>query len=149
LPSSGFVTTGNPIRWAAPSASSSVRTISPRGTGSPAAASSRRVMSLSPAMSTASEDVFDVIVARIRCWNRPQPSWTSEASLSRMNGMSRLAASSRIACVDGPNARRSASRMRRSSSARKSKAGSGATRWFTSRTASEPASTPTRSSQYP
>ncbi len=78
-------------------------------------------MSLSPAMSTASEEVFEVIVARIRCWYFPQPSWTSEASFSRIQGMSRVAASSIRACVDGPNARRSASRMSHSSSARKLK----------------------------
>ena len=37
------------------------------GTGSPAAASSVVVNFLSPAMSTPSADVRDVIVARIRC----------------------------------------------------------------------------------
>jgi hypothetical protein len=79
-------------------------------------------------MSTASEDVFEVIVARIRCWYFPHPSWTSDCSFRRMNGMSRLAASSRIACVEGPNARRSASRISRSMPARKSKSRSGATR---------------------
>ena len=100
-------------------------------------------------MSTASALVLDVIVARIRCWYLPQPSWTSEASFSRIQGMSRLAASSMIACVDGPNARRSASRIRRSSSARKSKSFAGRTSWFTRRTASSPAARPTRSSQYP
>ena len=98
--------------------------------------------SLSPAMSTASAEVFDVIVARIRCWYLPHPSWTSDASFRRIHGMSRLAASSMMAWVEGPNARRSASRMSRSSSSRKSKSSSGETRWFTSRTASSPAATP-------
>ena len=49
--------------------------------------------------------------------------------------MSRLTASSMRACVDGPNACRSASRMSRSSSGAKSKktaGSSGATRWLTS-----------------
>ncbi len=147
MPSSGFVTTGNPIRLAAATAASSARTTSLRGTGSPAEASSRFVIFLSPAMSTASAQVFEVIVARIRCWYFPWPSWTSEASFSRIHGMSRLTASSMIACVDGPERRRSASRISRSSSASKSKSGSALTRWFTSRTASLPASRPTCSSQ--
>ena len=149
FPSSGFVTTGNPIRLAAATASSSVRTTSLLGTGRPAEPSSEFVIFLSPAMSTARALVRDVIVARIRCWYFPCPSCTSDCSFSRMNGMSRLAASSRIACVDGPNCRRSASRISRSSSAGKSNPGSAFTRWFTSRTASRPASRPTYSSAYP
>ena len=67
LPSSGLTTTGNPIRVAAAAASSSLRTISALGTGRPAAASSRLVRFLSPAMSTASAGVTEDIVARIRC----------------------------------------------------------------------------------
>ena len=59
-------------------------------------------------MSTARAPVFDVIVARMRCWWTPWPSWTSDALLSRIQGMSRLTASSTIAAVDGPNAVRSA-----------------------------------------
>ena len=102
-----------------------MRTDSDRGTGRPAAASSRVVSSLSPAMSTASAEVFDVIVARIRCWWTPCPSCTSECSLSRSHGMSRDTASSRIAWVDGPNAVRSACSRNRSSSASKSNSGLG------------------------
>ena len=141
------MTTGNPIRSAAATASSSERTTSLRGTGSPAAASSWFVIFLSEAMSTASAEVIDVIVARTRCWYFPWPSWISERSFSRIHGMSRDAASSMIACVEGPNARRSASRISRSSSARKSKPFSALTRWLTVRTPSFPASTPTDSSQ--
>ena len=126
-----------------------MRTTSLRGTGSPAAARSWFVIFLSEAMSTASADVIDVIVARIRCWYFPWPSWISDRSLRRIHGMSRDAASSMIAWVEGPNARRSASLIRRSSSARKSKPFSAFTAWFTIRTASLPASTPTVSSQYP
>ena len=73
-------------------------------------------------MSTPIAVVRVVIVARIRCWWTPWPSWTSECRSSRMNGMSRLTASSMRAWVDGPKAERSASRMSRSSSASKSKA---------------------------
>ena len=73
-------------------------------------------MSLSPAMSTASAPVFEVIVARIRCWCTPWPSCTRLPLLSRMKGMSRLTASSRIAPVDGPKAVRSARVRKRSSS---------------------------------
>jgi hypothetical protein len=72
-------------------------------------------------MSTPIALVFDVIVARIRCWWTPCPNWTSEWRSSRMNGMSRLTASSISACVDGPNAWRSARRISRSSSFAKSK----------------------------
>ena len=72
---------------------------------------------LSLAMSTPMADVREVIVARMRCWWTPWPSWTSEARSRRRNGMSREAASSRIAWVDGPNAWRSARRMSASSSA--------------------------------
>ena len=146
FPSSGFVTTGNPIRPAAATAASSVRTTSLRGTGRPAEASSWFVIFLSPAMSTARALVIEVIVARIRCWYFPWPSWTSECSFRRIHGMSRVTASSMIAWVDGPNWRRSASRISRSSSASKSKSGSALIRWFRSRTAILPASTPTVSS---
>ena len=66
-------------------------------------------------------EVSEVIVARIRCWWTPCPNCTSECRSSRMNGMSRLTASSMSAWVDGPNACRSASRMSRSSSGAKSK----------------------------
>ena len=76
---------------------------------------------LSDATSTAIADVREVIVARIRCWWTPWPNWTSEWRSSRMNGMSRLTASSISAWVDGPNARRSASEMSSSSSMAKSK----------------------------
>ncbi len=96
-------------------------TTSARGTGRPAQSSSRLVRLLSDAMSTPIALVFDVIVARIRCWWTPWPNWTSEWRSSRMNGMSRLTASSMSAWVDGPNAWRSASRMSRSSSLAKSK----------------------------
>ena len=80
------------------------------------------------------------MVARMRCWWTPWPSCTSECSLSRSHGMSRDTASSRIACVDGPNAVRCACSRNRSSSASKSNSGSAWTRWFTSRTASVPGS---------
>ncbi len=46
---------------------------------------------LSEAMSTPSELVCEVIVARIRFWWTPWPSWTSDCSLSRIQGMSREA----------------------------------------------------------
>jgi hypothetical protein len=84
FPSIGFVTSGYPIRRAAATASSSLRTISLRGTGSPAAASSCVVSFLSPAMSTPSAGVIDVMVARMRRWYFPCPSCTSDWSLSRM-----------------------------------------------------------------
>ena len=83
---------------------------------------------LSPAMSTASAEVDEVMVARIRRWYRPCPSWTSDWSLSRMKGMSRLTASSMSAWVEGPKAVRSARWIRPSSATMKSKAGSGRTR---------------------
>ena len=54
------------MRRAAATAPSAVRTVSCLGTGSPAEPSSRVVMSLSLAMSTASAPVLDVIVARMR-----------------------------------------------------------------------------------
>jgi hypothetical protein len=101
---------------------------------------------LSLATSTAIADVFEVIVARIRFWWTPWPSWTSEYWLSRIQGMSRETASSRMACVDGPKAVRSARTMKSSSSPSKSKSGSAWTRWLTSRTASRPAEMPTFSS---
>ena len=53
LPSSGFTTTGPPMRRAAACASSSVSTVRPFGTGRPASASSALVSSLSLAMLTA------------------------------------------------------------------------------------------------
>ena len=87
------------------------------------------------------------MVARIRFWWTPWPSWTSEAVFSRRYGMSRLTASSTIAWVDGPNAVRSPRMMNRSSSASKSNSGSGSTRSLTSRTASSPAASPTDSSE--
>ena len=49
-------------------ASSSLRTTSERGTGIPVANSSRLVSFLSEAISTPSELVWLVIVARIRFW---------------------------------------------------------------------------------
>ena len=125
---------------------SAVRTDSCLGTGRPAAPSSRVVRSLSEAMSTAIALVAEVIVARIRFWCTPWPSWTSECSLSRIHGMSRETASSRMAWVDGPNAVRSARRMNASSSRPKSNSGSASTRWLTRRTASRPAARPTCSS---
>ena len=130
---------------------SSLSTTSARGTGSPAESSSWLVRLLSDATSTPIADVREVIVARIRCWWTPCPNWTSECRSSRMNGMSRLTASSMSAWVDGPNACRSAIRIRRSSSGAKSKktsGSSGATRWLTRRTAIRPASRPTCSSRY-
>ena len=104
LPSSGFIATGKPMRVAAATAASALRTTSARGTGTPVAASSRFVSFLSDAMSTPSEPVPLVIVARMRFWWTPCPSWTSDCSLRRIEGMSRNAASSRIACVEGPKA---------------------------------------------
>ena len=64
-------------------------------------------------------------MARMRFAWTPWPSWTSEYWLSRIHGMSRETASSRIAWVDGPNAVRSARRMKVSSSASQSNSGSG------------------------
>ena len=52
---------------AASTAPSSVSTVNERGTGSPAPWSSWFVSALSDAMSTAIEDVREVIVARMRC----------------------------------------------------------------------------------
>ena len=66
LPSSGFIATGNPMRVAAATAASAVRTVSARGTGTPVAASSLFVSFLSEAMSTPSDPVSEVIVARMR-----------------------------------------------------------------------------------
>ncbi len=148
LPSSGLSATGKPMRRAAATAASPLRTTSERGTGTPVAASSRFVSFLSDAMSTPSDPVRLVIVARIRFWWIPWPSCTSDWSLSRIDGMSRRAASSRMACVDGPKADRSARRISASRSAAKSKSGSASTRWLTRRTASLPAATPTVSSAY-
>jgi hypothetical protein len=151
LPSRGFTTHGKPIRRAASTVASSASVTVLFGTGSPAESSKRFVRLLSLAMSTAMPDVIEVIVARIRCWWTPWPSWTSECRSRRMYGMSRLAASSRIAWVLGPKAARSASRIRPSSWAMKSNdvdASSGATRWFTRATAILPASIPTVSSRY-
>ena len=103
---------------------------------------------LSLAMSTPIALVRLVIVARIRCWWTPWPSWTSEYLSSRMKGMSRLTASSMRAWVEGPKADRSASRMSFSrSSPRSNGTATGSTRWFTRATASRPASTPTVSSR--
>ena len=103
--------------------------------------------SLLLAMSTATEEVLEVMVARMRFWCTPWPSWTSEELFSRMKGMSRLTASSMIAWVDGPNADRSPRMMKLSSSASKSNSGSCSTRSLTSRTASSPAASPTDSSE--
>jgi len=100
-------------------------------------------------MSTARAPVLEVIVARMRCWWTPWPSCTSDCSFSRIQGMSRLTASSTMAAVLGPNAVRSARRRNRSSSASKSKPGSACTRWLTSRTDSRAAASATRSSTYP
>ena len=83
--------------------------------------SSWLVRLLSEAMSTAIAAVREVIVARMRCWWTPWPSCTRLCRSSRIQGMSRETASSMIACVDGPNARRSASRISRSSSSAKSR----------------------------
>ena len=63
-----------------------------------------------------------------------------------MKGMSRDAASSRMAAVDGPKATRSAWRRKALNSVSKSKPSSGSTRWLSSRTDSLPAATPTVSS---
>ena len=104
------------------------------------------VRSLSEAMSTAIEDVSDVMVARIRLAWTPWPSCTREYWLSRIHGMSRDTASSTMAWVEGPNAVRSARRMNPSRSASQSKSGSPSTRWLTRRTASLPALRPTFSS---
>ena len=87
----------------------------------PAAASSWLVSDLSDAMSTAMADVREVIVARMRCWYLPWPSWTRLCRSSRIQGMSRETASSMIACVEGPKADRSAIRMSRSSAAGRSR----------------------------
>ena len=54
------------MRAAAAAASSTLRTTSERGTGTPVPASSWLVSFLSEAMSTPSELVWEVIVARIR-----------------------------------------------------------------------------------
>ena len=86
LPSSGLSTQGKPIRSAARTAASSLRTVSCFGTGRPAAESSRVVRSLSEAMSTAIAEVAEVIVARIRLAWTPCPSWTRECWLSRIPG---------------------------------------------------------------
>ncbi len=102
---------------------------------------------MSLATSTAMAEVAEVIVARIRFWWTPCPSWTSEYSLSLIHGMSRDTASSTIACVDGPNAVRTAARRNRSSSWANTNAAVGATSSLTSRTASSPAATPTFSSE--
>ncbi len=134
------------MRRAAATAPSSLRTDSCLGTGRPAAPSSLVVRSLSEAMSTAIDDVSEVIVARIRLAWTPWPSWTREYWLSRIHGMSRETASSTIACVEGPNAVRSARRMKSSRSVSQSKSGSPSTRWLTSRTARRPAVRPTFSS---
>jgi hypothetical protein len=55
------------MRLAIAAASSADRTVSLRGTGSPADASKAVVSFLSPAMSTPNADVREVIVALIRC----------------------------------------------------------------------------------
>ena len=88
-------------------------------------------------------------MARIRLAWTPWPSWTREYWLSRIHGMSRETASSRIAWVEGPNAVRSARRMNASSSSSQSNSGSAWTRWLTRRTARRAAASPTCSSTYP
>ena len=61
------------------------------GTGRPAESRRRLVRLLSLAMSTRdARSSAMVIVARIRCWWTPWPSWTSEWRSRRMYGMSRL-----------------------------------------------------------
>ena len=134
------------MRRAASTVPRMVRADSCFGTGRPAEPSSFVVRSLSLAMSTARAPVLDVIVARMRWAWTPWPSWTSEAELRRMKGMSRDAASSRMAAVDGPKATRSAWRRKALNSVSKSKPSSGSTRWLSSRTDSLPAATPTVSS---
>src|SRR5262245_26177707 len=62
-----------------------------------------------------------VTVACSRFWSFPWPSWMSEYSLSRIQGMPRCSADLTRACVDGPRARRCAKRMNASRSAGKSK----------------------------
>ncbi len=146
LPSNGFTTTGYPIRRATDTAWSAVRTASALGTGRPADPRSLVVSSLSPAMSTASAEVFDVIVARMRWAWTPCPSCTREYWFSRCQGMSRDTASSRIAWVLGPNPIRCAFRRKASTDSRGSNPSSAPIRWLTSRTASCPAARAIRSS---
>ena len=139
LPSSGLSATGKPILPAAAAAPRRRAHTSARGTGTPVAARSWLVSFLSDAMSTAIELVLQVMVARMRCWWTPWPSWTSEAGHSGGSTGCRAApASSSSACVDGPKAARSASRTSARTRRAKSKSVLGSTRWLTSRTASLP-----------
>jgi hypothetical protein len=119
--------------------------------GQPAESSSRLVRLLSDATSTPIAEVSEVIVARMRCWWTPCPNWTSEWRSSRMNGMSRLTASSMSAWVDGPNAcllGEPDEPLHLGREVEEASGSSGATRWLTSATAIRPASRPTASSRY-
>ncbi|OLT26244.1 hypothetical protein BJF82_04140 [Kytococcus sp. CUA-901] len=88
------------------------------------------------------------MVARMRWAWTPWPSCTKLALFSRIHGMSRDSASSRMACVEGPKATRWASSRNSSISCSKSSgAAAGSTAWFTIRTANSPAARPSRSSR--
>ena len=107
LPSEGLTTTGRPMLSAASQASSAVSTVSPAGTGTPAAPSSCLVRSLSREMPSAMALVRSVSAVQMRRWAAPWPSWTRLPSFRRREGIERSAAASTMQAVLGPRQRRS------------------------------------------
>lgn len=71
LPSVGLTTTGRPMSSAASQASEADDTTWPSGTGTPTAASSFFVRSLSPAMPSAIALVISVSAVQMRRWLAP------------------------------------------------------------------------------
>src|SRR5215217_8045999 len=147
----------------AATASSAVRTRAPFGVATPISVSRRLVRFLSPAVSTATSEVWPVMLARMRCWFAPQPSWTRLWSLRRISGIPRRRASSTSDCVVGPSRPRVTSSRSSSTAAFRSNGsssalGAGATRfspstlcssrgsrWFTKANANRPANRPASS----
>ena len=120
FPSAGLTTTGRPTACAASHASSTDDTTRPRGTGTPAAASTSFVSCLLTAMPSAIDDVRSVTAVQIRRWRMPWPNCTMLSRPSRRQGMPRAAAARTISIVPGPTQTSSASSVRRSNSGARS-----------------------------
>ena len=114
FPSAGLTTTGTPTACAVSQASAADETTRPRGTGTPAAASTSFVSCLSTAMPSAIDDVRSVTAVQIRRWRMPWPNCTMLSRPSRRQGMPRAAAARTISIVPGPTQTSSASSVRRS-----------------------------------